>query len=210
MSLAVGDRAPSFALPDTSGTVHSPGGDAATIVVFTCNHCPYALAWHERLVAVARDFVPRGVRTLAINRNDAERYPRDSPRRCASASPPSELDDALPDDESQDVARAFGARTTPDVFVLDAGGTLAYRGAPDADHARSLARRGLAARGAGRVLGGRALSRAPRPSRSAARSSGAERVRRELALEDLAGRVARQLVDEHDLARHLVARRGSP
>ena len=135
MTLAVGDRAPSFALPDTSGTVHSPGGDAATIVVFTCNHCPYALAWHERLAAVARDYAPRGVRTLAISSNDAERYPRDSPQAMAErvAAEPEAWPMPYLYDESQDVARAYGARTTPDVFVLDAGGTLVYRGAPDAD-----------------------------------------------------------------------------
>ena len=51
---AVGDRAPAFTLPDTEGTMHEPGGAPATVVVFTCNHCPYALAWHERIVGVAR------------------------------------------------------------------------------------------------------------------------------------------------------------
>jgi AhpC/TSA family len=75
---AIGDRAPTFALPDTEGATHEPGGAPATVVVFTCNHCPYALAWHERIVELARDYADRGVRVLAINQNDAERYPRDS------------------------------------------------------------------------------------------------------------------------------------
>ena len=75
---AIGDPAPAFALPDTSGALHAPDGAPATVVVFTCNHCPYALAWHERIMAVARDYADRGVRMLAINPNDAERYPRDS------------------------------------------------------------------------------------------------------------------------------------
>lgn len=73
-----GDPAPAFTLPDVEGTMHEPGGAPATVVVFTCNHCPYALAWHERIVAVARDYAGRGVRVLAINSNDSERYPRDS------------------------------------------------------------------------------------------------------------------------------------
>ena len=59
---------------DGDGETSAP----ATVVVFTCNHCPYALAWHDRLLAVARDYADRGVRMLLINSNDAERYPRDS------------------------------------------------------------------------------------------------------------------------------------
>ena len=70
-----------FTLPDTDGNptpLHVDGAPAA-VVVFTCNHCPYALAWHERLQAVARDYADRGVRFLQISSNDAARYPRDAP-----------------------------------------------------------------------------------------------------------------------------------
>ena len=132
---AIGDRAPTFALPDTEGTVHEPRGAPATVVVFTCNHCPYALAWHERIVAVARDYADRGVRVLAINPNDAERYPGDSPLQMRARVERGEFD-GVPylRDESQNVARAYDAKTTPDVFVLDAGGALRYRGAPDGDY----------------------------------------------------------------------------
>ncbi len=134
MSIAIGEQAPDFRLPDTGGAWHSPDGEEATVVVFTCNHCPYALAWHERILAAARDHADRGVRFLAINPNDAQRYPRDSleamKRRVAAEHWP------LPylHDESQEVARAYGAKTTPDVFVLDAERRLRYRGAPDADY----------------------------------------------------------------------------
>ena len=134
MTPAIGETAPSFSLPDTSGTSWSPEGDPATVVVFTCNHCPYALAWHERIAQAARDYGPRGVRFLAINANDSERYPVDSyeamRRRVSSEDwPMPYLHDA-----TQEVARAYGARTTPDVFVLDAQRRLQYRGAPDADY----------------------------------------------------------------------------
>jgi peroxiredoxin len=133
--MTIGDHAPSFALPDTEGTLHEPGEAPATVVVFTCNHCPYALAWHERIVAVARDYAGRGVRVLAVNPNDAEKYPRDSLQAMRARVERGEFD-GVPylRDESQDVAHAYGAKTTPDVFVLDAGGLLRYRGAPDADH----------------------------------------------------------------------------
>ena len=132
--IAIGDKGPSFTLPDTTGAdVAFP--DGATVVVFTCNHCPYALAWHERLLAVARDYGDRGVRTVLVNPNDANRYPRDSfdamRERVAREGP---WPVPYLRDESQDVARAYGAKTTPDVFVLDSEGVLRYRGAPDADH----------------------------------------------------------------------------
>jgi peroxiredoxin len=124
-----------FSLPATDGTLHSPGDAPATVVVFTCNHCPYALAWHDRLQAVARDYADRGVRMLAISPNDADRYPRDSPDAMRERVRRGDFD-GVPYlyDETQDVARSYGARTTPDVFVLDADLNLRYRGAPDADH----------------------------------------------------------------------------
>jgi peroxiredoxin len=136
MSVSVGDRAPDFTLPDTEGVQHSlgDGSSGPAVVVFTCNHCPYALAWQDRIAAAARDYADRGVRFLAINPNDGERYPRDSYE--AMQKRVAEEDWPLPylRDETQEVARDYGARTTPDVFLVDAEGTLRYRGAPDADY----------------------------------------------------------------------------
>ncbi|PZS13938.1 MAG: thioredoxin family protein [Solirubrobacterales bacterium] len=136
MTIAIGAQAPSFELPDTDGASWMPqaAGAPVTVIVFTCNHCPYALAWHDRIASAARDYAQRGVRFLAINANDADRYPRDSidamRERVASEDwPMPYLHDA-----SQEVARAYDAKTTPDVFVLDSTGRLRYRGAPDADH----------------------------------------------------------------------------
>lgn len=136
MTLAVGQQAPEFQLIDTSGEQQTVDGNAgpATVVVFTCNHCPYALAWHDRIARAAREYSERGVRFVAINSNDPDRYPRDSyeamqKRVAAEDWPMPYLHDA-----TQDVARAFGAQTTPDVFVLDAERRLRYRGAPDADY----------------------------------------------------------------------------
>jgi len=132
---AIGDRAPTFALADTQGLTHEPDGAPATVIVFTCNHCPYALAWHERIMDAAQDYADRGVRVLAINPNDAERYPRDSLEAMRTRVERGEFD-CVPflRDESQEVARAYDAKTTPDVYVLDPGGVLRYRGAPDGDY----------------------------------------------------------------------------
>jgi peroxiredoxin len=131
-----GDTVPDFTLPDTDGAdvPLRADGAAATVVVFTCNHCPYALAWHERINAVARDYAGRGVRTLQICPNDGERYPRDSPDAMRARVEAGEFAGPYLHDASQEVARALGARVTPDVYVVDADMRLAYRGAPDADH----------------------------------------------------------------------------
>jgi peroxiredoxin len=130
MSLAIGEHAPDFTLPDTAGQEHSLAGPA--VVAFTCNHCPYALAWHDRIADAARDYPD--VSFLAINPNDAERYPGDSLEAMRERVENEDWPMPYLRDESQDVARAFGAKTTPDIFVIDADGVLRYRGAPDADY----------------------------------------------------------------------------
>src|SRR5207302_8048470 len=121
MTVTLGRTAPDFILPDTAGApVSLRGADAAaTVVVFTCNHCPYALAWHERINAVAREYEGRGVRTLQISSNDATRYPRDSVDAMRDRVSAGEFAGPYLYDESQEVARSFGATVTAAVFVLD-------------------------------------------------------------------------------------------
>src|SRR5262245_35035302 len=115
-----------FTLPDTDGNpvaLHADGARAA-VVVFTCNHCPYALAWHERIQAVARDYGERGVRVLQISSNDAVKYPKDAPDAMRARVEAGEFASPYLFDESQEVARAWGATKTPDVFVTDATGIV--------------------------------------------------------------------------------------
>jgi peroxiredoxin len=137
MPIAIGETAPDFELPGTDGERHplASATPPATVVYWTCNHCPYALAWHERMLEVAREYADRGVRVLAINSNDTERYPADSLEAMADRV---EREGGWPHpylhDESQEVAAAWGAERTPDVFVLDSDLRLRYRGAPDADY----------------------------------------------------------------------------
>ena len=129
--IGIGDRAPEFELADTDGDQQALQTPA--VVVFTCNHCPYALAWHDRLMDVARDY--EDVHFYAINPNDAERYPHDSFEAMRERV---SNDGGWPmpyvHDGTQEVARAYGAKTTPDLFVIDSGGALRYRGAPDGDY----------------------------------------------------------------------------
>jgi hypothetical protein len=129
--------APSLALPDTSGETRAlpAAGEApATVVIWTCNHCPYALAWHDRLVAVANDYADRGVRFLAVNSNDSERYTADSPEAMRERFERESWPFPYLWDSSQEAARQWGAQTTPHLFVLDSELRLRYQGAPDADH----------------------------------------------------------------------------
>jgi hypothetical protein len=134
----VGERAPALELPDTDGNVQrlpAPGDAPATVVIWTCNHCPYALGWHDRLVQAAHDYGPRGVRFLAVNSNDAERYPRDS----LEAMRDRVRDEGWPfpylHDSSQAAAHEWAAQVTPHLYVLDGDLRIRYEGAPDADHA---------------------------------------------------------------------------
>lgn len=135
-ALQIGDSAPSFMLPGTDGHNHVFGGEDEhpTVVIFTCNHCPYALAWEDRLLAVGRDYLHHGVRFLAINPNDADQKPADSFDEMKKRVAENPWPFPYLRDESQEVAAKYGAKTTPDVFVFDAEDRLVYRGAPDSDY----------------------------------------------------------------------------
>jgi peroxiredoxin len=135
--LGLGDSAPRLELPDTNGEVRTlpfPGEAPATVVLWTCNHCPYALAWHDRLIDVAREYGERGVRFLAVNSNDPDRYPVDSYEAMRERVDREDWPFPYLHDSSQEAARAWGARVTPHLFVLDADLRLRYEGAPDDDH----------------------------------------------------------------------------
>ena len=133
----VGDQAPAFELPDTEGDLHAlpaPGEAPGTVIFWTCNHCPYALAWQGRLEQVARDYQGRGVRFFAVNSNDAERYPRDSLEAMRERVRDEDWPFPYLHDESQQAARDWAAQVTPHVYVLDRDLRIRYEGAPDADH----------------------------------------------------------------------------
>jgi peroxiredoxin len=134
---AIGEGAPALELPDTEGDMHSlpdTEGAPATVVIWTCNHCPYARAWHDRIAAAARDYADRRVRFLAVNSNDAERYPADSLEEMRKVARGQDWPFPYLYDSSQDAARAWNALTTPHLYVVDPGGRIRYEGAADEDH----------------------------------------------------------------------------
>jgi peroxiredoxin len=101
------------------------------VVMFICNHCPYVQAVEDRIVALAAEYGPRGVQTVAICANDPTDYPDDRPAKLLERWRAKRYGFPYLVDESQDVARAFGAVCTPDIYVFDRARTLAYHGRID-------------------------------------------------------------------------------
>lgn len=136
MPYAVGDLTDSFTLPRTDGASVSvdTAGAPATVVIWTCNHCPYALAWHDRIQQVIRDYAPRGVVFVQVNANDGDKYPADALSEMQKRVDAGEFASDYLHDTDQALSKRWGARVTPDVFVLDASGRLVYKGSPDGDH----------------------------------------------------------------------------
>ena len=136
--LSLGTAAPPFRLPaanpDVAGetvSLDDVAADGPLVVVFTCNHCPYAVHVEDRLIRQARDWAGRGVRTVAISSNDAEAYPADSFENMAERAAEEDFPFPYLYDETQEVARAYDAACTPDFYLFDADRRLVYRGRLD-------------------------------------------------------------------------------
>ncbi len=132
-TLRLGDQAPAFSLSDTDGTTHSLSDyeGKPVAVVFSCCHCPYVVAWEDRLNDVARDLDGQAG-LVAINANAG--YLGDSPDDMRRRTQEKGFVFPFLYDESQQTATAYGAARTPEVFVFDADHRLVYHGAPDSDH----------------------------------------------------------------------------
>jgi peroxiredoxin len=130
-----GSRAPDFSLPDPEGrtwTLADCRGPRGTLVMFICNHCPFVQASLERLARDCRELLPLGVTSVAIMPNDLETYPQDGPEAMARLAREMDLPFPYLLDENQEVARAYGAVCTPDLFGYNADLELQYRGRIDA------------------------------------------------------------------------------
>jgi peroxiredoxin len=132
--LGRGDSAPDFALPGTDGRVWryaDAAGPNGLVVMFICNHCPYVKAVVDRIVRDARSLRELGVGAVAISSNDAGAYPEDSFENMSAFARQHGFDFPYLYDESQDVARAYGAVCTPESFGFDRERVLQYRGRLD-------------------------------------------------------------------------------
>ena len=145
MSLALDEQRPGVHAARRRRAQRTPSTTTPTadvlVLIQSCNHCPYVLAWEGRMVAIQRDYADRGVRIVAFNSNDASRYPADSfdAMRERAASQGFNFD--YLHDADQSLARALGSERTPEVFVFDRDRRLVYHGAID-DSRDEDARRG--------------------------------------------------------------------
>ena len=133
--MALGTEAPDFSLPDPSGRVWRRddfAGAPGLLVMFICNHCPYVKHVRTDLARLTDEWQQRGLAVVGVQSNDWTAYPDDSPERMADEV--REVGYTFPYlvDESQDVARAYGAACTPDFFLFDGDRRLVYRGQLDA------------------------------------------------------------------------------
>jgi peroxiredoxin len=127
----LGTPMPSFNLPDTvSGNLVSSDSllGKPSAVIFICNHCPYVKHIRAGLAAFGRFCQENGAGLVAISSNDAVAYPDDSPEKMTQEAKDAGYVFPYLFDESQAVARAFDAACTPDLYIYDAQGKLAYRG----------------------------------------------------------------------------------
>lgn len=133
--LPLGTHAPQFSLIDVvSGETMSLNGNQsapATVIMFICNHCPYVKHVNNELTLLANDYMKKGVRFLAINSNDIDNYPDDSPQNMKITALTQRYPFPYLFDETQEVARAYQATCTPDFFVFDNDLMLSYRGQLD-------------------------------------------------------------------------------
>lgn len=135
-ALNIGETAPKrdVAMKGADGKSYTLGqvaGSKGTLVVFTCNHCPFAKAWEERIVAIGNSYPAKGVSVIAINSNDPAVAADDGYEGMQARAKERGMTFPYVMDETSGVARAFGASKTPEVFLFDAAGKLIYHGAID-------------------------------------------------------------------------------
>jgi thiol-disulfide isomerase/thioredoxin len=136
LALAIGDAMPSAevkmkAVDGREITLADSVGAKGTLVVFSCNHCPFVKAWEARLAALGNDYAGKGFGVVAINSNDPGTVPQDGFEEMRARAEERGFEFPYAVDGRSDIARAFGASRTPEVFLFDASGKLAYHGAID-------------------------------------------------------------------------------
>ncbi len=134
--LPLGTKAPSFSLPNVinnrTSTLADLKGEKGTLIVFTCNHCPYVIHLLDAFVALAEKNKEKGISTIAISSNDVVNYPADHPDLMKALAREKNFSFPYLYDENQAVAQAYAAACTPDFYLLNDANELVYRGRFDA------------------------------------------------------------------------------
>jgi peroxiredoxin len=135
VSPLIGKYAPDFELPGTDGAIHHLARylerHRAIVVVVMCNHCPYVKLYLDRLKQLQTELKPQGVALIGINPNDSDQFPEDSYEKMQAFTAEQRLNFLYLRDMNQDVAHAFKAEKTPQVFLLNQQGIICYAGAID-------------------------------------------------------------------------------
>ncbi|MGB2820365.1 MAG: thioredoxin family protein [Phycisphaerae bacterium] len=133
-TLELGEPAPDFDLPGVDGKSYSLASFAdakVLVVVFSCNHCPYVVGSEDRMNALHADYRPKGVEMIAVNSNETDNHPTDSFEHMVQRAKEKGFQFPYVRDESQDVAKAYGALRTPHFYVFDVDRRLRYTGRMD-------------------------------------------------------------------------------
>jgi peroxiredoxin len=129
--LSLGHKAASFSLPDTDGNTVSLSdyeGSQGLMVAFICNHCPYVIHIAPQLAKIAQQYQKKGIAFVAINSNDIEQYPDDDMAHMIEEKRARQYPFAYLLDEKQEVAKAYSAACTPDLYLFNGEQKLVYRG----------------------------------------------------------------------------------
>lgn len=132
--IAIGTPAPDFSLKGVEGKSYSLSAfrqAKAVVIMFICSHCPYVRAIEDRMIALAHDYQPKGVQFIGICSNDPTDYPEDSSANLKKRWEQKNYGFPYLVDETQEIAKSYGAVCTPDIFVFDAQRRLAYHGQLD-------------------------------------------------------------------------------
>ena len=133
--IPLGTKAPGFKLLNTTNDafvdLSNSKGAKGTVIMFICNHCPFVVHVNEALVSIAKHYQKEGINFIAISSNDASSYPQDAPDKMKVHALNNHYPFPYLYDETQDVAKAYDAACTPDLYVFDADLKLVYRGQLD-------------------------------------------------------------------------------
>lgn len=133
-TIDLGKTGPDFKLKGVDGkfcSLKDYAGKKAVVVIFTCNHCPAAIMAEDRLIAIQRDYAPKGVQLVAINSNEDVGHPTDSFEHMVERASQKKFNFPYLRDDTQRIATAYGAMRTPHCFVLDKDRKVVYRGRVD-------------------------------------------------------------------------------